>query len=121
MVLTHDMIEDAGATADDAHGLVQYVTSIESVQAALLFKEHTKGTKMSFRSKGDVYVNEWARSFGGGGHRNASGAFVKEPMEETIRAVLEAAPRFIDVTEEAPRELSEEDAAYVADLMKSRS
>ena len=120
MVLTHDMIEDAGATPDDAHGLVQYVLSIESVEVALLFKEHTKGTKMSFRSKGNFHVNEWARSFGGGGHRNASGAFVNKPMQDTIRAVLEAAPRYMDVTEEAPRELSNEDAAYLADLMRSR-
>ncbi len=118
MVLTHDMIRDAGATPDDAGGLVQYVLSIESVQAALLFKEHTKGTKISFRSIGDVHVNEWARSFAGGGHNNASGAFVNRPMQETIRAVLEAAPRYLDVTEDAPRELTEADADYLAELMK---
>jgi phosphoesterase RecJ-like protein len=44
--------------------------------------------KMSFRSKGDISINEFAKLFGGGGHKNAAGATVPKislnELEEDI-------------------------------------
>jgi phosphoesterase RecJ-like protein len=41
--------------------------------------------KMSFRSKGNFAVNEYAaKYFNGGGHRNASGGQSDEPLEMVV-------------------------------------
>ena len=120
MTITQRMLNELDAASEEAEGFVNYVLSIDTVKAALLFLETSKGTKISFRSTGETHVNEWARSFGGGGHRNASGAFVKKPLNKAIKLVVEAAPRFIDITGEEELEsdtLSAEDSSYLASLM----
>jgi len=123
-VVTQRMVEDTGASWDDKQGFVNYVLSIEGVKAALLFSEVDDGSKISFRSEADVRVDEWARNFGGGGHRNAAGAYVRRPtFEDVIEDVIDAAPRFIDFDDPyAPEEeLSAEDEAYLETLLGSQS
>ncbi len=122
-VVTGDMLTAVGADPEDKADLVGYVLSIEGVRAALLFTEAAGGTKISFRSAADTHVNEWAAAFGGGGHRNASGAYVKQPLHETIEAVLEVAPRYLDLAAPAPGgdALSDEDAAYLDVLLDLES
>jgi phosphoesterase RecJ-like protein len=117
MAVTQQMLEDTGAPVEETDGFVNMLLSIEGVMVALLFTETAKGTKISFRSKGDWEVHRWAQHFGGGGHRNAAGAFVKARLQETIQQAFETAPRYLAV--EAPDEetaLSDEDAAYLAML-----
>jgi len=65
-------------------------------------------------------VDEWARHFDGGGHRNASGAYVKGLFDEVIERVIDAAPRFLDLDGAGPNEyrLSEEDSTYLQTLLK---
>jgi phosphoesterase RecJ-like protein len=96
--VTQAMLRDAGADLDETEGVVNYPLSVEGIRVALMFIETEKGTKVSWRSKDDNHVHEWAQAFGGGGHRNASGAFVKRPLEPVLREVLAAAPRFIRLT-----------------------
>ena len=123
-VVTQRMVEDTGASWDDKDGFVNYVLSIEGVKAALLFSETDDGSKISFRSEADVRVDEWARSFGGGGHRNAAGAYVKRPtFEEVIEEVVDAASRYIsfDDPHTGNDTLSPEDEAYLEALMQSKS
>ena len=123
-VVTQRMVEDTGASWDDKQGFVNYVLSIEGVKAALLFSETDDGSKISFRSEADVRVDEWARHFGGGGHRNAAGAYVKRPTFETaIEDVIEAAPEYIDFEpRHAPgQELSPEDKSYLQSLLDGAS
>lgn len=117
-VVTHDMLSATGADSDDKDGLVNYVLSIEGVQAALLFSEAAGGTKISFRSETDTHVNGWAAAFGGGGHRNASGAYVDLPLDEAVRAVIEAAPDHLDLgTPGNEGDLTDEDAAYLEAML----
>lgn len=97
MVIAQRMLRELQADSDETEGFVNYVLSIDSVKAGLMFLETAKGTKVSFRSIDDVHVNGWAQAFGGGGHRNASGAFIKKPLEKTIEMVMEAAPNFISL------------------------
>jgi phosphoesterase RecJ-like protein len=47
---------------------------IAKVRAGIVITELKVGLKFSFRSKGDIYMNEFAKEFNGGGHKNASGA-----------------------------------------------
>ncbi|MEF8796529.1 MAG: bifunctional oligoribonuclease/PAP phosphatase NrnA [Salinivenus sp.] len=123
-VVTQRMVEDTNASWDDKQGFVNYVLSIEGVKAALLFSEVDDGSKISFRSEADVRVDEWARHFGGGGHRNAAGAYVKRPtFENVIEDVIDAASRFIDFEASyAPGDdLSPEDEAYLETLLGGQS
>lgn len=121
-VVTQRMVEDTGASWDDKKGFVNYVLSIEGVKAALLFSETDDGSKISFRSEADVRVDEWARHFGGGGHRNAAGAYVKRPtFEEVIEDVVEAAPRYIEFDDGLPKDgLSPEDEDYLEALLEKQ-
>lgn len=120
MAVTRTALADTGAPSEESEGIVNMILSLEGVRVALLFKETEKGTKISFRSKADDHVHQWAQALGGGGHRNASGAFVNKPLVDTIRRAIELAPRFLDLTTEEEsdsEDLSAEDAAYLSVLM----
>jgi phosphoesterase RecJ-like protein len=123
MVVSRRMMKETDASSDDTEGFVSYVHSIDGVRVALLFTETVSGTKISFRSKGDMHVNAWAQAFGGGGHRNASGAYVREPLEDVIEQVLTAAPEYLDLggEEGATDDLSQDDEDYLALLQAMRA
>ncbi len=69
----------------DTEGLVNYALSIDGVEMAAFFAEKDGIIKISFRSKNNYDVNQFARSyFEGGGHKNAAGGKSELKMEETI-------------------------------------
>ena len=69
----------------DTEGLVNYALSLEGVQMAAFIKGDDNKVKMSFRSKGDIAVNEFSRqNFSGGGHKNAAGGISFTSFEETV-------------------------------------
>lgn len=58
----------------DTEGLVNFALSVEGVQMAAFIREDADRVKMSFRSKGEIPVNEFSNNyFNGGGHKNAAG------------------------------------------------
>ena len=67
----------------DNDDLVNYPLTIEGVTISALFTERKKGyVKASFRSQGNVAINEFAkRYFNGGGHRNAAGGEMYDTLE----------------------------------------
>lgn len=72
--LLDEMFERAGATAADAEDLVDYPRSIAGVDAVALIRQQGPNEfKGSLRSRGDVDVEAIARSYSGGGHKNAAG------------------------------------------------
>ncbi len=124
LVVTRRVLEETGATTEDTEGFVGYGLAIEGVEVALIFTETLRGTKVSFRSKGETYVHDWARAFGGGGHRNASGAYFTRPLNEVIDDVLASAPRYLGLSDSDPDNdgtLSPEDAAYLSTLLDMKS
>ena len=70
----------------DNDNLVNYPLTIEGVTISALFTERKKGyVKASFRSQGNVAINEFAkRYFNGGGHRNAAGGEMHDTLENTV-------------------------------------
>ena len=120
MVVSQRMVRETQSSLEDTEGFVNFALSIEGVKAAVIFSETESGVKMSFRSKGKSHVHEWARAFGGGGHRNASGAYVTRPLDEVIESVISVAGRYLDLEMNgtADEELSPEDASYLQSLMK---
>ena len=70
----------------DTEGLVNYPLSIKGIRLAAVIIDRGEERKSSFRSKGDLDVNSFARKyFNGGGHFNAAGGFNKEPLEEVVQ------------------------------------
>lgn len=88
--VTHDMLKGTGAGFDDCEGFVNYPLEIAGVKAAVFMKDHGEdGIRMSLRSRSDVDVNQWARAFGGGGHKKAAGAWHQGPLKKAIEDVIE--------------------------------
>ncbi|MCO5248656.1 MAG: DHH family phosphoesterase [Chitinophagales bacterium] len=74
----------------DTEGLVNYPLSIKGIEMSVLIKEEKSITKLSFRSKGDINVNEFARvHFEGGGHKNAAGGKSIYPPKWLINKITE--------------------------------
>ncbi|MFZ4399983.1 MAG: DHH family phosphoesterase [Bacteroidales bacterium] len=75
----------------DTEGVVNYALSINKINLAALFTERDGKIRISFRSKGEVDVNVFARTyFEGGGHRNASGATSYMSLDDTIKKFEES-------------------------------
>ncbi|MEI8136627.1 MAG: DHH family phosphoesterase, partial [Bacteroidota bacterium] len=70
----------------DTEGIVNYPFSIRGIKVCALFMESPDGyIKISFRSKGKIDVNKFAREhFSGGGHINAAGGKSDLSLEETV-------------------------------------
>ncbi len=73
--------------------LVNYPRSVQTAEVSFVLREQTLDGKIrvSFRSKGRVDVNRIARSFGGGGHRAASGCTIEGTLSRVRQKVLKAA------------------------------
>lgn len=69
----------------DSEGFVNYPLSIKGVKMSAMFLQTRKFIRISFRARGEVDVNVFARKyFEGGGHRNAAGGKSYVSMEATI-------------------------------------
>lgn len=81
---------------NDTEGIVNMITSIGRVRVGVLITERAQGMKLSFRSKGNIDVNQFAQAhFGGGGHFNASGASTNLPWEKLKIILDEHVPKLI--------------------------
>lgn len=74
-----------GIKTGDTEGLVNYPLSMQGIRMAAIVIDRDEERKWSFRSKGNVDVNTFARQFfEGGGHKNAAGGRSVESLEATI-------------------------------------
>lgn len=73
----------------DTEGFVNYPLSIKDIHFSALITEREDGeVKISFRSKGNIDVNQIARKhFNGGGHLNAAGANSSLSLQDTVAKV----------------------------------
>ena len=85
----------------DTEGFVNYGLSLTGIQfSCIMIENEQEGKiKMSFRSKGDFSVNDFARNyFEGGGHFNAAGGMSIDTIEQTVKrfknAVAEVSAQF---------------------------
>jgi phosphoesterase RecJ-like protein len=75
----------------DTEGLVNYPLSIEGIKMAAIIIDRGEERKCSFRSKGDVDVNTFARKyFGGGGHFNAAGGQTTDTLDNAVTHFITA-------------------------------
>jgi len=81
----------------DTEGFVNYGLSIKGIIMAVIFIENSQEhiIKISFRSKGDFSVNEFARAhFNGGGHTNAAGGRSELSLEATVEKFISILPQY---------------------------
>ena len=81
----------------DTEGLVNYILMIKGMKVAAFVREMPHGEiRLSFRSKGDISVQDLARQhFGGGGHKNASGGSSTDSLRNTIEKFKSVLPDFL--------------------------
>ena len=60
---------------------------------------HDGRTKVSFRSRGDIYVNLLAKKYGGGGHKNAAGCLLRLAPDRAMQIVLSDVRDFLKSSE----------------------
>lgn len=83
--LTLAEMDRFNAQKGDTEGLVNMGLSVQGVVVSAFFKEAEDKIKISFRSKGNFSVNQFARDhFNGGGHTNAAGGMFLGTVEEAM-------------------------------------
>lgn len=83
--------EATGATPADSEDIINMTLSAGGTEVAVILVEQAGGgLKISFRSRCNLDCSRVAEQFGGGGHKSAAGAFLKEPLESAQGKVLGA-------------------------------
>jgi len=81
----------------DSEGVVNYALSLKGIVFAAIFIEDIEQNliKISFRSKGNFSVNQFARNhFEGGGHDNAAGGKSTLSLQETVTKFISLLPKY---------------------------
>ncbi|MGL4391944.1 MAG: DHH family phosphoesterase [Fusobacteriaceae bacterium] len=83
--------ENAGGDRFDTEGIVEKLLMYDKAETSLVLRDGDDGLiKGSLRTKSnDLDLNEIAKTFGGGGHKKASGFSSKLPKEKIIEKILE--------------------------------
>lgn len=92
-----DVLDRFQVTSEELDGIVEHPRSIAGTRMALFFRDLGHGkVKVSFRSTGDVDVQQFARYYGGGGHAKASGALITGSLDEVRARVVNDARAFLN-------------------------
>lgn len=87
-VVTQKDFMDLGLNIDHVEGFSSIIMNILGVKAGIILVELKDNIKVSFRSKGDIKVNELAQEFEGGGHKNAAGANVSNTNISDLKELI---------------------------------
>ena len=94
--LTKEEMKQHNTQKGYTEGFVNTALSILGITTAVFVKEDDNLVKISFRSKGDIPVNEFSKiHFGGGGHVNAAGGSSSLSVEDTVDKIKEELPAFL--------------------------
>jgi len=103
LYLDHEMTRAAGGTYDDTEGLVNMPLTVKDVEAVAFFKQDEGDTyRVSLRSKGHVDIGGIAKTYGGGGHKNAAGCTVTGAIDALRGTFAEQMERAIDAASSLP-------------------
>lgn len=97
IILSKDDASQFKIEKGDTEGLVNWALSIKGITMAAFIREDKDKVKMSFRSKGNIPVNEFSSlHFEGGGHKNAAGGVSYKTLEETVEYFEKSIYEFIE-------------------------
>lgn len=98
ITLSQDELNQCHFQKGDTEGFVNYGLSVSGIRMAVLMIEYKNEgvVKLSFRSKGDLHVNTFAKSyFEGGGHINAAGGISKRSLVDTEQYFIDSVRTFL--------------------------
>jgi len=88
--MTEEMFQRTGTDPLDTQTFSEIPRNIEGAVVGVLFREMPGGrVKVSLRGRAGTNVEQVARAFGGGGHREAAGCIVEGALDEVERRVIE--------------------------------
>lgn len=97
ITISKEEMERFDTSMGDTEGIVNYALSIKGITLAAIFIQKEHFTKISFRSVGDLAVNEFSKTyFQGGGHKNAAGGRFDGTADEAARRFEELLPAYIE-------------------------
>jgi phosphoesterase RecJ-like protein len=97
--ITSAMLEETGTTLQEAEGVIDQLQTVGPMKVAVLFKQAgPQLTKISVRSRDEIDATQVCTPFGGGGHRRAAGAELREPLETARKRVLDVARALLGPT-----------------------
>src|SRR6186713_1831681 len=101
--LDHEMARAAGGTYEDTEGLINLPLTVKEIEAVLFFKQDEgEQYRVSMRSKGAIDIGAVAKSFGGGGHKNAAGCTVTGAIDALQKLFVEKIQGAIELQAERP-------------------
>ena len=99
LIVAQETMEDTrkyGIDGRDSDALYQLLLSVEGVEAVAFVRQETEySCTAGFRSRDKVDVSEIAASFGGGGHKNASGMSVEGKLETLVPEIIKKFARVL--------------------------
>jgi bifunctional oligoribonuclease and PAP phosphatase NrnA len=91
IAVSRDELNRYAINTGDTEGIVNFPLSMKNIIFSTFISERENEIRMSFRSKGSLDVNEFARThFEGGGHLNASGGKSTISLNDTIEKIKNA-------------------------------
>lgn len=97
LYLTPADMEEFHYSKGDTEGFVNFGLSLKGVELSAFIYQVDDKVKMSFRSKSDFNVNQFARQhFKGGGHLNAAGGVSDVDLQKTIDKFKQALRQYED-------------------------
>ena len=93
----HAMARAAGGSYEDTEGLVNLPLTVKEIEAVIFFKQEKDNEyRVSLRSKGGIDIGGVAKTFGGGGHKNAAGCTVRGAIDDLQREMVHKVERAIE-------------------------
>lgn len=101
MIISHEMLEQSGATEDDMEGLSPLPRQIEGVWVGLTLRLKNDGNyKVSVRTGNHADAAHICSLLGGGGHARAAGCTLSGTAEQVVATLLDAVkqsvPRIVE-------------------------
>ena len=89
LVIDQVTLKELNVSKEDTEGFVDYSLFLKGTEVGVLFtQKNDSKTKVSLRSQNSFDVSALARTFGGGGHRNAAGCTVDRNLNSTKELIL---------------------------------
>lgn len=80
--------KELGARSEHTENVINFGLMPPGVRAAVMFREEEDRIGVTFRSRGHLDVSAVAKSFGGGGHRNASGCRIRGSLHDVREKLI---------------------------------
>ena len=87
-IINQDLLEKANAKHTDVEGFTDFVRSIKGVEVAFMILEQRYDIRINLRSRGKYIIRDIAEYFGGGGHKLAAGATIKDISIEKVESKI---------------------------------